>query len=56
MAALDDRMSMVIAAYYQAVAAGDFDLATALAAAIDAGDIEAGLAAINEEEGSDEPK
>lgn len=43
---LDDRMQIVVNAYYRAIADGDDVLAAALARAMDTEDVEAGLAAI----------
>jgi hypothetical protein len=45
---IDDRMQAVISAYYQAVADKDDALATALAKAIDAGDVETGVRLVQE--------
>lgn len=46
--AIDDRMQLVVAAYYEAIAAGDEVLAEGLGRAMDKGDIEAGLALLKE--------
>lgn len=44
---IDDRMALVVEAYYQAIGKGDEALAAELAAAIDSGDIDGGIAIIN---------
>lgn len=47
---IDDRMAMVIEAYYEAVGSGDKALAAELDAAIQADDIDRGIEIVNRRE------